>query len=130
MKNSRVHAGLDALGVSASAICAIHCAALPFLITSLPMWGLGFLADHRFEIVIIIVSLIIGVVSLGGSYIKIHRSIRPLLVLFVGFTLILSAHLLNFGHLEHILGGAGGLMIAFSHYLNWRCNSSCRHLHK
>ena len=39
----------DMLGVVASIACAIHCAAMPFVIGFLPAMGLGFLADEAFH---------------------------------------------------------------------------------
>src|SRR5690348_9027020 len=39
----------DRVGATASFLCAVHCALLPFVIALLPLIGLGFLADHRFE---------------------------------------------------------------------------------
>ena len=37
----------DRLGATASFLCAVHCAALPLVIATLPAIGLGFLANHE-----------------------------------------------------------------------------------
>lgn len=39
----------DWLGMVASIACAVHCAAMPFVIASLPALGLSFLADESFH---------------------------------------------------------------------------------
>lgn len=39
----------DSLGILASIGCAIHCAAMPFVVRFLPMLGLSFLADESFH---------------------------------------------------------------------------------
>ncbi len=39
----------DWMGIVASVGCAIHCAAMPFVIAYLPAWGLSFLADESFH---------------------------------------------------------------------------------
>ena len=39
----------DFLGITASVACAIHCAAMPFVIGFLPALGLSFLADESFH---------------------------------------------------------------------------------
>ena len=39
----------DSLGIVASVGCAIHCAAMPFVIAYLPALGLSFLADEAFH---------------------------------------------------------------------------------
>lgn len=44
----RVHWS-DSLGMLASIGCAIHCAAMPFVIANLPSLGLNFLADESFH---------------------------------------------------------------------------------
>ena len=39
----------DWLGIGASVLCAIHCAAMPFVVGLLPLIGLSFLADPAFQ---------------------------------------------------------------------------------
>ena len=39
----------DWIGVAASLLCAIHCAAMPFVVGFLPLLGLSFLADPSFH---------------------------------------------------------------------------------
>lgn len=118
-------AKLDQLGMTASIACAIHCAALPFLITTLPLWGLSFLANSWVEITMICLSLIIGIWSLTSSYPK-HRRLLPILVLTAGFAMIGSGHYL-FHELEAILIPLGGFTIAAAHLINWKYSRSCVH---
>ena len=40
----------DALGIAASVACAIHCAVLPLVITSLPILGINIINNFWFEI--------------------------------------------------------------------------------
>lgn len=47
--NSRMSTWGDWLGMIASIGCAIHCAAMPFVIAYLPALGLSFLADEAFH---------------------------------------------------------------------------------
>lgn len=125
MKKIDRTARLDQLGMTASIACAIHCAALPFLITTLPLWGLNFLADSWVEITMICLSLMIGIWSLASSYPK-HRKLSPVLVLTIGFVMIGSGHYL-FHELEAILIPLGGLTIASAHLINWKYSRSCAH---
>ena len=39
----------DALGITASLACAIHCAVLPLLMTSLPVFGINIINNYFFE---------------------------------------------------------------------------------
>lgn len=125
MKPHKITARLDGIGITASTLCAIHCALVPFLITLLPLWGLEFLAEEWIEISMIVLALIIGAVSLGVSFRKHHRNYWPLSLLGVGFLLIISGHLAAPLSLEPVLTPAGGIVIAAAHFVNWRV-TSCR----
>lgn len=116
---------LDQFGITASIACAIHCAALPFLITLLPLWGLSFLAHSWVEFSMIGLSLLIGTWSLARSYPK-HKSIIPILVLILGFMLIGTGHY-GLHLLEAILIPLGGFTIALAHLINWKYARKCRH---
>ncbi|MEH3115447.1 MerC domain-containing protein [Pedobacter terrae] len=125
MKQRSYKINLDRIGITASTLCAIHCAALPFLITVLPLWGMEFLANEAVEITMIAFSLIIGIWSLSAAYRKQHRSIIPILVLVTGFTCIAFGHFSGIEFLEPILIPIGGLTIAAAHYVNLRMLKSC-----
>ena len=47
--NSPASTWRDLVGIIASIGCAIHCAAMPFVISYLPALGLSFLADESFH---------------------------------------------------------------------------------
>jgi len=125
MKQRSYKINLDRLGMTASALCAIHCAALPFVITVLPMWGMAFLASETVEITMIVLSLILGVWSLSSAYRKQHQRITPILVLVLGFICIALGHFLGLGELEPVLIPLGGFTIAAAHYLNLRLVKIC-----
>lgn len=126
MKTSIKSAKLDKLGMTASIACAIHCAALPFFISTLPLWGLGFLAHSWTEIAMICLSLIIGIWSLSTAYPK-HRKIMPVITLIIGFSLIATGHYWV-EDFESILIPLGGFTIAIAHLINWRYSRTCNHL--
>lgn len=125
MKQRMYKINLDRIGITASTLCAIHCAALPFLITVLPLWGMGFLANEAVEIAMIAVSLVIGIWSLSTAYRKQHRRVMPILVLVTGFACIAFGHFSGIELLEPILIPIGGLTIAAAHYINLRMLKSC-----
>ncbi|MEH6307749.1 MerC domain-containing protein [Olivibacter sp. CPCC 100613] len=113
---------MDRIGITASVLCAIHCALMPFVITLLPLIGLEFLSSPWVEISVIALSVLIGVTSLIPSYVKYHRKLAPLLLLIIGFILIFGAHLLGLHELEPVLVPLGGFAIAGAHFLNWKLN--------
>jgi hypothetical protein len=127
MKPSVKSSTLDQLGMTASLACAIHCAALPFFLTTLPLWGLEFLAHTWVELSMICLSLFIGICSLISSYPK-HRKLIPILVLIIGFALIATGHY-TLETLEAILIPLGGFTIAAAHYLNWKYSRNCSQHH-
>ena len=70
MKYSKTTLKLDNAGMIASTLCAIHCALVPFAVTTLPLWGLEFLSDPLTEIIMLGIALILGFSSLSVSYFK------------------------------------------------------------
>ncbi|MBG6234053.1 hypothetical protein IWX76_000608 [Pedobacter sp. CAN_A7] len=119
---------LDQLGMTASIACAIHCAALPLIITFLPLVGLEFLANIWVEMVMICLSLLIGAWSLISSYSR-HENLTPILVLITGFLFIATGHFI-LEQMEPVLVPLGGFTIAAAHYINWKLNRVCGHEHK
>lgn len=118
-------ARLDQLGITASLACAIHCAVLPFFISTLPLWGLGFLAHSWVEVLMICLSLVIGAWSLSSSYPR-HKKVLPVAVLLAGFGSIALGHYF-IESLEAILIPLGGFTIAAAHFINWKYSRSCKH---
>jgi len=76
----------DRVGATASFLCAIHCALLPFVLALLPFLGLEFLADHRFERDFVFFACTLALFALVGGY---RRHQRPLPLM------LASAHFVN-----------------------------------
>ncbi len=128
MKIQKITYRLDNAGMTASTLCAIHCAAVPLLITVLPLWGLEFLAAGWVELMMIGIALLIGSLSLGMSFMH-HKKILPLLILLLGFSMIAAGHLPVLKVSEAIVVPAGGLTIAAAHLINWRFTRCTVHKH-
>ena len=58
----------DALGISASIACAIHCALLPLILSSLPLFGINIIHHLGFEIGMIALAFAIGSYSMYHGY--------------------------------------------------------------
>jgi CHASE2 domain-containing sensor protein len=99
---------------------------VPLIFTSLPLLGLGFLANPRVEWSMIILALIIGVSSISLSYFRSHRRLMPLFLLFTGFIIIIAGHLLITGWIESIIVPLGGLTIAAAHFVNYKYVGACK----
>jgi hypothetical protein len=55
---------VDGVGATVSFACAVHCVAMPLLLASLPLLGLGFLATRGFEAGMIGIAFMLALVSL------------------------------------------------------------------
>jgi len=124
---------LDMVGFSASTLCALHCAALPFALTTLPLVGLEFLAHPAVEMSMIAVGLVVGVSALLCGF-KHHHNPTALYVLAIGFLAIFLAHsgLMDEGA-ESVVTPVGASVVAIAHLINWRLSKaacqgeSCEH---
>ena len=117
----------DALGISASLACAIHCALLPLFMTSLPLFGVNIIHNYFFEGGMILLALAIGSYSLYHGYKKHHHSWLPLVLFFTGFSfLVLKQFFTN--HQTWLLVPAV-LLIVTAHINNYRFCRIHNHAH-
>jgi len=75
----------DAMGIATSVVCAIHCAVLPILATSLPVLGVDIVHNGVFEWGMIALALVVGSYALVHGFIKHHRSYIPMIIFATGF---------------------------------------------
>jgi len=68
----------DALGIAASVACAIHCAVLPLLMSSLPILGINIINNVFFEYGMILLAAAIGIYSLMHGFRKHHHKSIPI----------------------------------------------------
>jgi hypothetical protein len=119
---------LDKVGAASSFTCAIHCAIMPFVITMLPYFGLGWLASEKMEWGLFFTSAVIALSSLCMGY----RSHRRQTALRIGAIALAVLGLGRYGDMHHwtpyyviclVLGGFG---IATSHVINHYLCKSCK----
>jgi len=118
--NNRRKINLDRIGFTTSILCAIHCAALPFMISLLPLLGLELLARPSVEISVTTLSIIIAVISFVPAYRKHHCNKTPIILMIGGLGFIFCTHFFGLANFESALVPAGALSIALAHYLNWK----------
>ena len=80
----------DALGITASLACAIHCALLPLFLTSLPLFGLNIIENTGFEYLMIGIAFTVGAYSLYHGHKKHHHSWLPFLLFSTGIVFLLA----------------------------------------
>ncbi|MCB0274743.1 MAG: MerC domain-containing protein [Calditrichaeota bacterium] len=106
--------------MSASFLCAIHCAFAPLLIPLMAAFGFGFLWSHEFETGMIGLSLVVGGWSLTSSYVKVHRNWVPYVFLAAGIALIALTRFVFPEDWELIGLPSGAILIVIAHWLNYR----------
>ena len=80
----------DSLGIIASIGCAIHCAAMPFVIAYLPALGLSFLADEAFHKWMALVCFLIAIAAFVPGIRK-HGNWMPVSIAAFGLVFITFA---------------------------------------
>jgi hypothetical protein len=111
----------DALGVSASLACAIHCAVLPLLLTSLPIFGINIIDNLAFEYFMIFLAFGIGAWSMWHGYRKHHHSLMPLFVFLGGVIFLLLKQIWH--HYQLWFLPVAVVLIVSAHIINYK---SCR----
>ncbi|KXK37951.1 MAG: MerC domain-containing protein [Saprospiraceae bacterium] len=114
----------DAAGFFTSMLCAVHCSAVPVLI-SMGLLGSGsWLHNHAFDWIIIGIGVLIASYSLIGDFYKKHKNILPLAMAMLGFAMLII------GMIEHhgwMLGFSvvGGIIVALAHMYNHKLGANC-----
>lgn len=110
---------LERLAVTASAVCLLHCIALPLLFAALPTLALIIAIPESFHVWVLGLAIpTSGIALLLG--IRDHRSILPLIVGCTGLGLLaVGALILLGGRFETAVTIAGGITLAAAHILNW-----------
>jgi hypothetical protein len=123
----KFHINWDAMGITATLACAIHCALLPLFLSSLPLFGMNIIHNPFFEGAMIFLALMIGSFALWHGYRRHHHRWLPL-GLFVGGMLFLVAKQFTIEYAQLLLIPAVVLIIS-AHYLNWRLCRKAKHCH-
>jgi len=117
----------DAIGISTSLACAIHCALLPLFFTSLPIFGINIVHNLFFEYAMIALAMVVGTYSLYHGKKKHHHNWWPFRFFVVGMILLLLK--VTFPAWEIILLVPAVIGIIAAHALNFRLCRQHNHAH-
>jgi hypothetical protein len=117
----------DALGITTSVACAIHCAILPLFVSVLPLFGVNIIHNLAFEAGMVLLAFCIGAYSLYHGYRKHHHNRLPL-VLFGAGILLLIVKLFIIHYQTWLLIPAVAFIVT-AHYLNYRFCRGHNHAH-
>jgi hypothetical protein len=124
MNNFLKRVNLDMMGMATSVACAIHCAILPLLITSLPVFGINIINNSFFEWGMIAVAVVVGCLALAHGYHRHHKNRKPLL-LFAAGSIFLFLKQVFYDH-EFIFLVPAVFLILLAHFLNFRLCAQSR----
>ena len=116
---------LDALGVTASILCAIHCAVLPLVLASLPVLGITILHNPLVEYGMIGLAFVIGTIALWHGFTRHHHRLTPWLLFTGGMLILIAKEIWSVYELE-LLPFAVVLVVG-AHWLNYRWGRACGH---
>lgn len=117
----RKRINLDVIGIGASLACAIHCAALPLFMTSLPLFGMNIINNEPFEYAMIGLSFVVGSASLFHGFKRHHHSFKPGILFIIGILFLISKQIWH--HQQYFFLSFAVLFIIWAHLLNYK---SCR----
>ena len=117
----------DALGVTASVACAIHCAVLPLVLSSFPIFGVEIIDNAFFEYFMIGLAFAIGAYSLSHGRRKHHHSWLPLVIFAAGIACLLAKQVWHHWQLWFLLPAV--VLIVAAHYLNYQLCRKANHCH-
>ena len=117
----------DAVGITASVACAIHCAVLPLLLSSLPILGIDIIDNPAFEYFMIFLAFAIGTGTLYHGYKKHHHRFLPIGLFTLGMLLLLGKQLWHQAHLLLLFPAVTAIISA--HFVNFRLCRSHNHAH-
>lgn len=118
----------DIIACTSSAICAIHCAAIPILLSFSTLNNLDFLKNPYIEVSFIMLGIVFVLISLIPSFIRVHQKLKPLIIAAIGFAFIALGRL-NFNEIWEVFNTViGAFLVAFAHYNNWKLLKN-KHIH-
>lgn len=107
----------DALGIGTSILCAIHCALLPIIATSLPIFGINIIHNLVFEWGMIALAFVVGSYSLFQGYVKHHRSFTPIYIFAIGFIFLILKQVFHQYEIWFLVFAVA--LIISAHYYNY-----------
>ena len=120
LKN-KIASFFDVLGFSASTLCAVHCAILPFVLSFLPLLGMEFISNPKFEWTMLISSIVLALTSFLIGYYKHHRDSEALSIMLIAFIFFVLGYPRDSpAILNEISLPIGGVIMAYAHYRNWK----------
>lgn len=114
---------MDLLGFFGAILCAIHCVAVPILLS---IFAVGILTQDWLEYAFIIFTCSIAGYALGMGYLRQHQNLLPLGLFFLGLVCISTVRIVESSVVEVMGTVAGASIIASAHLMNWKLLKSLK----
>ncbi|MEO0425740.1 MAG: MerC domain-containing protein [Pseudomonadota bacterium] len=119
-------AAIDGTAVCLSALCLVHCLALPLVLSIAPWIVPGMVADERFHLWAVLLALPISVIGISRGVLG-HRHTVVAALAGLGLLSLLAGALWVEGKNQEILFSVfGATVLAGAHLLNWRLSRGLR----
>lgn len=116
---------LDRIGITATSLCALHCILLPVILPALPLLGIGFLADHMWEHIFLVVTAILGSIAMFSGFKRYHKKLYPFYLLMLGVVVYWQKH--DFSEaVQPFFIMIGATLIVAAHIINIKLCNSCK----
>ena len=116
-----IRGNLDRVGVTLSALCAVHCLATIVLVSSLGLGG-ELLGDPIIHEIGLVLAMIVAAVAIGIGALR-HRRAAPFVTAMTGLSFMGGALAVPHGFEEAVLTIIGVGLVSVGHILNLR---ACR----
>ena len=110
---------LDRGAILLSALCLLHCLAVPLVIVAVPAVAMALPGQNWVHLVILATAAPLAAVALWRGWRR-HRDRRPALLGAVGLALLVTGVAVGESDLETVLTVVGGLVLAAAHWSNRR----------
>ncbi len=117
----------DAFGIATSVACAIHCAILPLVLTSFPLFGVELIHNLWFEYLMILIAFCVGAYALYHGRRKHHHSWIPMITFGAGILFLVAKIIFHDLQLWLLLPAV--LLIVTAHFLNYKLCRGHNHAH-
>ena len=115
----------DAIGIGASLACAIHCALLPIIFTTITLFGIEVLENVYLEVLTLLVSMSVGGWAIWQGYRNLHHQKNLVIYFFTGLILMIAGNFVSYMPVEMVLKIIGASFIITAHVKNWRAGKHC-----
>ena len=123
----RLQSILDGSAVAISALCAVHCLALPVLLVLFPLLGATVMTDESFHAILLWVILPTSVLAIALAWGR-HRDALVLSLVGIGLLILVGAAIWAHDHaalwVDQAMSVIGGAVLAAGHIRN---SLLCRH---